>query len=51
MTDKLTSLKYLTLHNNQLEALPDLTNLTKMNYLSIQNNKFTFESLTETNQL
>ncbi|GEM_PF-5263217 len=42
---KLSKLTNLSLHSNQLEVLPDLTGLSALRNLSLENNRFTFEDL------
>jgi Leucine-rich repeat (LRR) protein len=41
----LTNLQDLILHGNDLVNLPSLSGLSSLQYLSIQNNKFTFEDI------
>jgi outer membrane protein assembly factor BamB len=43
--DNLTGLIRLYLDNNELTDLPELSALTSLSYLTIQNNKFTFEDI------
>ena len=41
----LSNLRYLFLYYNELTDLPDLSSLTSLEYLYIQNNRFTFEDI------
>ncbi|MEJ2355876.1 MAG: T9SS type A sorting domain-containing protein [candidate division WOR-3 bacterium] len=41
----LSNLNYLFLYDNELTDMPDLSSLTSLEYLEIQNNKFTFEDI------
>jgi Leucine-rich repeat (LRR) protein len=42
---KLTEMNTLLLRDNQLDDLPDLSSLTKLTHLSLENNRFTFEDI------